>query len=215
MAMATQIKLQGLVFQLPADKRDFAMSLAGARCPSEKQVAWIDRLIAMAEGKVEPKPEPTKVEGLGAVVALFDKAAAKLKWPKLTFDQVEVGVELQLSRAGERAKQPGSVNLTDGQPYGFNKWYGRVERDGTFVASRDCPETLVPFLNRLAGDTANVARLYGLRSGHCCFCNTKLTDERSLHAGFGATCAKNWGMPYPTLKEVRSSQAPNLFPAAA
>lgn len=40
----------------------------------------------------------------------------------------------------------------------------------------------------------------------CVNCAKDLTDERSLLVGYGATCARNNGWPYPTMKEARASQ---------
>lgn len=43
--------------------------------------------------------------------------------------------------------------------------------------------------------------------GVCCYCNQPLTDERSMKAGYGETCSKNWGLPwgkrdYPSFSEL-------------
>lgn len=200
-------RLMGRLDQL-GESRDFAESLVRQYRDhgdlSPKQWSWVDRLYARTENECVRAGET--VSDLGEVVALFDRVAAgKLKYPKLTFDETAVGVPLQLSRAGAQARQPGSVNATDGRPFGQNIWYGRIERNGTFVPGRDCPAELVPFLKKLGTDTANVAAMYGRRTGSCCFCGLGLTDERSIHVGYGPTCAKNWGMPYPTKSQVRAA----------
>lgn len=197
--------------KLPAEKQEFARGLVQKyqryRGWTDKQSLWGHKLARLANG--EQPAERQKVDGLGDLVALFDRAreVGKLKYPKLTFDDSAAGVPLQLSQAGAYARQPGSLNCTDGRPYGRNRWYGRVERSGTFVSSDDCPAELVEFLHKLAGDTANVAAMYGRRTGCCCFCNTALTDERSIEVGYGPVCAKRWNLPYPTKSEVRSRNA--------
>jgi hypothetical protein len=191
------------VDQLPADKQGFARDLVKGYYRygnwTEKQARWGHRLAHLANG--ETPVELPKVENLAGLVEMFDRAAAKTKWPKLTFDESAAGVPLQLGRAGPNAGQPGSVNCTDGGRYGSNRWYGRVERSGTFVPSNDCPAELIEFLKLLAGDTANVAAMYGKRTGCCCACNTPLTDARSVEIGYGPVCAKKFGWPYPTKAE--------------
>jgi hypothetical protein len=196
--------------QLPTERQEFARDLCvkfGRHGQlSTKQVYWLDRLAREAAGEA-PKTQET-VASLGPVVELFDKAASgKLKWPRITLDESEVGVPLVLSRAGPNAGQPGSVNLTDGGTFGTNVWYGRIERTGTFVPGRDCPETIVTFLQRLAGDAADVAGLYGRRTGKCCACNTPLTDSRSIFVGYGKVCAGHFGWHFPSMKEVHAANA--------
>jgi hypothetical protein len=135
---------------------------------------------------------------LAKIIDLFDGAVERgLKWPKITFDASEVGVPLVMSRAGAQAAAPYTVNLTDGGRYPDATWYGRIRRDGSFMEGRDCPrERLLPFLELLAAGTADVASMYGKRTGNCCFCGKDLTDQRSVSVGYGPVCAGKWGLPW-------------------
>jgi hypothetical protein len=45
--------------------------------------------------------------------------------------------------------------------------------------------------------TAETAAKFGGNTGQCVNCLAELTDERSIHVGYGPTCAKNHGWPYP------------------
>ena len=38
------------------------------------------------------------------------------------------------------------------------------------------------------------AAQHGHETGHCCFCNKKLDDEKSVTLGCGPVCAKNYGL---------------------
>lgn len=49
---------------------------------------------------------------------------------------------------------------------------------------------------------AEFGKLYGI----CCNCNADLTDERSVHVGYGPVCAENNGWYYPTAAELRELQ---------
>lgn len=54
-------------------------------------------------------------------------------------------------------------------------------------------DTLLPF---------DDARKFGRLTSRCINCLLALSDERSIAAGYGATCAKNHGWPYPNMKEA-------------
>lgn len=44
--------------------------------------------------------------------------------------------------------------------------------------------------------TAEQAEAFGHITGSCVFCTRKLTDERSIVAGYGPKCAENNGLPW-------------------
>lgn len=146
-----------------------------------------------------PPPEPKAREDLGAsfgeLVFLFEVAATKLKYPKVSL-QDALGGLVVLSRAGALAQRPGTVNVTDGKPYGTNTWYGRIELDGKFEPGRDCAPEVVEVLREFAADPAGTAARYGRLTGHCAFCRRELSDERSLAVGYGGTCAGHYGLPW-------------------
>lgn len=159
---------------------------------SDKQWYWVERLVEEAGAPVEAMPT-ADVGDFAGVIALFDFAKSKLKWPKITLETPD-GVKVQLSVSGPSAKHPGTVNVTDGRPYGQNTWYGRVFTDGTYQKSGQSTDALVDFLKLLSLNPAQIAVAYGHSHGHCCFCNTKLTAPNSKAAGFGPVCADNWGL---------------------
>lgn len=158
--------------------------------------------------KPEPKPEPLVLDNMQGILDLFEKAGSKIKYPKITISFEDVG-DIVISRAGPAAQYPGSINVTSPGGYGNNTWYGRLHRDGRWEANRRVPtaEALTKALLAFAADPAGVAAAYGHKSGNCCFCHKGLTDERSAHVGYGATCAANYQLPYPTIKEMKAIKA--------
>lgn len=176
-------------------KGDFATSLVNqwdSRGLSQRQIAWVHRI---ATTLMNPTPAPVAdVGNLSGVVALFDKAGAKLKYPKITFSHN--GQTFQLVRAGNRSAHAGSVNVTDGGRFGKNVWYGRINRDGTVTSSRNWTPAVELLLRGMQEDPAGFAAAKGKQSGNCIFCRKSLTDPRSVEVGYGQTCAGHYGLPW-------------------
>jgi len=140
-------------------------------------------------------PKPKLVLDFAAIIAIFTAAVAHLKYPKVRLALRDLS-EIVLSRAGERARQPGTINVTNGGRFGEsdNCWYGRIALDGTFQESRDCTDEIAELLVDFSGDPAGIAAEHGKLTGNCCFCGRKLSDERSTDVGYGPTCASNFGL---------------------
>jgi hypothetical protein len=186
--------------------QSFASSLLGQldrKGLSNSQLYWLNKLSEKAVGAPEPEREKTKVGDLKGIMSLFDKAQEHLKFPAIVLavkgsedfgDTGEEYNEYRLSVAGDRARVPGSINVT-----GSDKtWYGRILVTGEFEASpRDeTPKNLIPGLARFAADPVNVAKESGMLTGKCCFCNIGLKDERSTAVGYGPICAKHYDLPW-------------------
>jgi hypothetical protein len=150
---------------------------------------------------------PIQVGSLEGLVALFDRAAAsKVKGPGITQRKVKIRLQLPdkkrivLDMAGPTAKAPGTLNVTDGRPFGENIWYGRVTRDGAFSASPRAADadvvSITVLLAAMAADPAATAAAYGHATGNCCFCSIALTDKRSVDVGYGPHCADRMGLPW-------------------
>jgi len=184
---------------LPYKDRDFAGSLVKGfkkyNSLSPKQVYWVEILLKKALGQDNSKPAAVEIGDFKGVLALFAKAKAALKFPKINL--YVSGNPVVLSVAGPKSKAPGSVNVTDGGKFGSNKYYGRVSPDGAFQAGfKDYPEAgeVLALLKALAENPEKVAHDSGKLSGYCCFCNKSLSDPQSTAAGYGPVCAKNWGL---------------------
>lgn len=166
---------------------------------SDDQWVWVhvkaNKLAAVGEPdtndsgiKVDAKP----------LLDMFDRVVGggKLKYPKLHMLDIESGMQIVFALAGAASKVPGSVGVMSEGKYGERSWFGRILRDGLFRPANDCPECMKKFVVLFAADPVSVAKQHGASTGHCCFCNALLSDERSKIVGYGKTCASNWGMPW-------------------
>lgn len=164
---------------------------------SDKQMFWVDKLVKEAiEGPVE-----VVTIDLANVAQLFDNVT--LKYPKIRL--MVDGIKLQLSRTGNRSRFPGSINITDGRPYGDNTWYGRIV-DGEFTPSKSCTDQVIEILKSLDSDPVEVMANHGHRNGECGFCGKELTDERSTEVGYGPVCAKSWNLPWGSVAKTQTEE---------
>jgi hypothetical protein len=167
---------------------------------SDKQVYWVDKLITKALNSGDDGPDTAvKIGDFAKMIALFEKASAKIKRPSLTFriPHASDDVKLVLKRAGVKSKYNGQLMLTDGKPYGESLWYGRIDLDGVFIPSakgEEFTDVLVPFLITFAENPHETASGYGHKTGNCCFCHLGLTQANSVAVGYGPVCASNWGL---------------------
>lgn len=168
---------------------------------SDKQWNFAASLIRQAATPVadRDKPKAVNVGDFSGVIGLFEKAKTHLKHPKFRL-QLEDGSPVHLSMSGINSRAPGTINVTDGGPFGANKWFGRVRQDGTWEASKIVSPMemadLKELLEAMSKHPAETAAHYGKLTGRCCFCNLPLTDERSTAVGYGSTCADHWGLPW-------------------
>lgn len=167
---------------------------------SEKQIHWVEVLYKKALG-VEPEQAAAQnVGNLEGLVNLFTLAKSNLKYPKIVLEVS--GYPLKLSLAGPNSKYKGSVLITDGGPYGSNKWYGAVSPEGEWTPSKQVTEELrgiiARTLNAFSKDAKHAAMTYGHMSSNCCFCNKQLDTTESVEAGYGPVCADKWGLPWGT-----------------
>lgn len=166
--------------------------------PSPRQEYWMGELVARAN---RPAPMAEKLAGnVAGIFEIFQTAQASgLRYPKIrlqtTADQDE-SVTVQFALAGERSKTPGHVQITDGQAFGSNRYFGRITPDGELVAGRDMIPAVRELVAGFAEDPAQVAKAYGKRTGHCCFCRRYLETKESLAAGYGPVCAEKFGLPW-------------------
>ena len=145
------------------------------------------------------------VGNLDGIIALFDRAAKHLKFPAVVLSVRGTDLGIRVSRAGDRAKLPGTLNVTSAErndsEYG-RTWYGRVTLDGQFSPSRDAIPAIATALQAFAAAPAKVASEYGRLTGICCFCRKALTDERSTAVGYGKICAGHYGLPWGCTEAV-------------
>lgn len=163
---------------------------------SDKQWWWVSKLAVEAS-----MVAPTTGVDLSKIVELMEHAKQHLKFPKFGLEAPS-GQRIVLNLAGNRSKYPGTVAVTDGGPYGDNKYFGRIMQDGSWQGHRTCPQEVVDVLESMAHNPASVAAQHGHRTGNCCFCNHKLTSYRSTSVGYGPDCAKRWGLEWGAVADT-------------
>jgi hypothetical protein len=139
--------------------------------------------------------QPRQIGDLSGLLRLFDRAAGHLKRPAIRL--TVPGGDLRLTLAGAKARQPGTVNVVDGDD--ATKWFGRVQRDGTYQPTGNAStriDAITAALSALATDPEKVATAYGRLNGRCCFCSRPLTDDRSTAVGYGPDCADHFGLAW-------------------
>lgn len=151
------------------------------------------------KNKTANLPKTVEVGNFDNVISLFKTAGKNLKYPKIKL-VLESGEPIVLSVAGPKSNCPGTINVTDGGPYGDNTWYGRVSSNGSWQnnksISANTMSSLTALLTALATDPAGTASKYGKLTGQCCFCSRPLNDERSTSVGYGPVCAKNFSLDW-------------------
>ena len=186
-------KLAALLPTLDPTQRTFAASLLEARNPTDKQKYWIKRL---ANPVVVDDSKPKEnVQNVSKMIEFISRGHEKLKWPKIVFRVYER--TLVISLAGDRSKEPGSINVKD---YNDGFWFGRIKKDGTWQphlsVNQEVSDNILKSIRFFAENPAKVAAEYGHLTGHCCFCCRTLTDERSTSVGYGPICAENYDLPW-------------------
>jgi hypothetical protein len=154
---------------------------------------WIDTMLK--DVKALPPKAPVKdddVPDLTAVITLLADATAHIKYPKVHFENVNIVLAL----AGNRARFPGSVNVTSEGGYGNNDFFGRIHTDGRFEPSRTSTDKVKDFLINLSDDVVGTVKQHGKDTGNCSFCSRPLSDDKSVTAGYGPVCAKTYNLPY-------------------
>jgi len=135
------------------------------------------------------------------ILQLMRKANESIKYPKIRLNGGYV-----LSLAGNKSKYKGSINITDGQPYGANIWYGRINTNGKLTyprfLSEDSKDLLEDELIEFSKDPAKYATLYGKLHSSCMFCGKELTNQQSIAVGYGPICAGKYGLPHGELSKV-------------
>jgi hypothetical protein len=161
---------------------------------SERQMHWVETLTARV-GAPRVAAQVTETLNFQAIQDLFDRAAQKLKRVKIKL-QTPAGTPVHLARAGAASRYTGQVMITDGGPYGANRYFGRIDVNGDFYATGRAEQDVRDLVREFAADPAGTAGRYGRLTGGCSFCNHGLKDARSIQVGYGPVCAKNFGLAW-------------------
>lgn len=198
--------------RIPAKSASFARSLlsqyASKGTLTPKQVYWAKKLVADNPAQVMPASplhsqpdaawQAAQAPSVGALNVqgirdLFAKATGKLKKPAIVLNAGQTLVRLYV--AGQASKFPGSVVIVAKHS---KRYIGRIALTGDYLPSPAYPvqADVIETLKALSADPAAVATAHGKATGACCFCNTGLTDPKSLGVGYGPICAAHYGLPW-------------------
>lgn len=190
--------LKSNIALLPEKDKAFATSLVEnvekRGSASEKQAYWIKELANRALGQAK-KVEADQIGDVKGIVALMNEVKG-LSRPTILLE-TRNGMVVRLQKADKTSRNSGSIYVKERRGTGY---FGKITPAGAFIAgsapASDTIRDITAILRAFAADPAGVAASYGRESGCCCFCDRKLTDERSVKVGYGATCAKNYGLPW-------------------
>jgi len=192
-------ELNEKIDNLETKDQNFAASLVRQfnknGCLSVKQEPWVYTMLARAKGECQTQvPKTEDVGSMDKLMSMFAKAGLKLKHPAIVLQVKNHVVRMSV---GKRGKGEGQLNVTDGQPFGMNKWYGRVSAEGVWTQGQAYPETndVRSLLLDMSNNPVATAQAYGHLTGRCCFCNRSLTDDNSTEVGYGPVCAEHFGLP--------------------
>ena len=188
--------LEAVMTQLRGKDREFACSLIQSFNRygglTDRQLPWVQTLTQRA---AEPPPEPvvyTTVD-FKPIQDLFDLASKSLKRIKIKL-QTAQGQAVVIHRAGAMSKYRDQILITDGAPFGQNKFFGRVDTTGEFFATGAATQEVCQLVKEFSENPADSAGRYGRLTGGCSFCNHGLKDQRSTQVGYGPVCAKRFGL---------------------
>ena len=159
---------------------------------SDKQFAWVDTLTQRATNPAPAAPAAVQVN-VQQIQAMFDRAGKTLKRIKVKLQSVE-GQPVAFGRAGPASKYAGQILVTDGGPFGANKYFGRIDANGDFHATRQAGADVLALVQEFAAEPEATAGKYGRLTGACSFCNHSLKDSRSTELGYGPVCAQRFGL---------------------
>jgi hypothetical protein len=160
---------------------------------SPKQLYWVVALTARAVTK--PAAAVNMQVNFAPIAALFARASTKIKRIKIRLQTVSAQ-PVAFSRAGPLSKYTGQILITDGQSFGQNKFFGRIDTSGNFFATAATTSEVQDLIRAFAANPAGVASSYGHLTHECCFCSRGLTDQRSTQVGYGPVCADNFGLAW-------------------
>jgi hypothetical protein len=190
--------LKNALQKLSQSDKNFAQSLIDGFTRynrlSDKQLYWVDVLTKRANGDAKPMAS-TEVVKVVEIKNLFAKASNSLKRMKIRL-KTKLNQNVVFTIAGERSKYAGQVMITDGGPFGDNKYFGKIDMEGNLLKTGQCDDNVLSLIKEFADNPAETAGKYGRLTGNCCFCMRGLDDERSVSVGYGPVCAGHYGLPW-------------------
>jgi len=202
-----------MIPSMPGKNQGFAKSMADQfkkkGSLSEKQWYWVEKLLREVISPPAP-PEAVQVGKFSKVYELMHKAKENLKWPKMRLqiadpsytplfeDSEPEYLPVVFGMSGKNSKRPGTIHMTDGGPFGDNRFFGWIGEDGSWTQPQNMDDKVAAglrsLLHALAEDPMKTLSEYGSITGNCSCCGSGLTSDNSVAMGIGPVCAKNYGL---------------------
>lgn len=172
---------------------------------------WLAKFVS------EREAQPARAGLIGFLADSFLYAIGQgLKRPMIRFQVADRRYKVYLSRRGTLCFKAGAVKPGTSDPVGDEEYLGCLF-DGRFLVNKDRP-LLAEEQEALDGLTADPVGYLAQRSkdmDRCAYCNLPLEDQRSKDVGYGATCAKRWGLPWGKSYDEKVPSFATVWQAAA
>jgi len=193
-------------------KQDLFDKVIGGAAVEEKltQQEIVDKVKNQEIPEDEPKQKQPFARYEKLIQHMVDARAKGLKWPKITLRAN--GQVVQLALTGDKAKRPGTINITNGEKYQSpkNKYFGAIGKDGKWYPSRGMGpvqrSAIVAILDAFQRDPSEIALKHSHDTGFCCFCGIGIGftgKKEPVLRGYGPKCAQNWGLPFDFAKYAK------------
>ena len=165
---------------------------------SDAQSDWCAIIVEKHRGQVAPSQPVAVQSAFASIVEMVTRARERqIKWPKIRLREgIRIGV------CGSQSRYSGQLKVATDD----GRWLGRIDQKGLYYGD---PKAL-PVLDEFARNPHGVSRVYGQRTGNCCFCGLQLTTNESLEAGYGPVCAQNFGLPWGSHDELPEDRLTRL-----
>lgn len=149
---------------------------AAEKCAVQDAERAVEKALGVDPVSTAPAITVEKIEK-----ALLSARSHGIKRPKLILDT------FKFTLAPQSGKNPGAIYVKQETEY-----LGKIQ-NAKFVCSSVCGDERREKVIALAADPAAAAKAHGLKTGICSCCGRALTDPKSVAAGIGPVCAKNYG----------------------
>jgi Family of unknown function (DUF6011) len=149
---------------------------AAEKCAVQDAERAVEKALGVDPVSTAPAITVEKIE-----TALQSARSHGIKRPKLILDT------FKFTLAPASGKNPGAIYVKQEAEY-----LGKIQ-NAKFVCSSICDSERRDRVIALAADPAAAAKAHGLKTGVCSCCGRALTDPKSVAAGIGPVCAKNYG----------------------
>ncbi len=169
---------------------------------TDREADWMSRLREQqrCSGSLEGDLRP--------MIVMFQFAEDRLKRPRIRFlaDGPNGQQKVRMERTPTEGKSHynlyfyGDASISEWSNT-YRRYAGSVYPDGRFffkpwVFESGYAEGLLETLNEFSRDPIQAAKAWAQRMATCMFCGLSLDDPRSVHVGYGETCAGHYNLPW-------------------